>query len=195
MRLAKPADPRGSRAAGRCPEALQGLRARWLRPTSTCWCFGGGCWRQNPAAPRPAALCSRLLPQHKHDWEYFRTVRARKTNPGAQTKSTQKLTFMSHPETTCSWSHLRACHSVGGAGLLCWGIQPAGSFGGRPGRAPLRLPDVAPRLQSNPCGCPGVPGAPVPPSLQSPGRQLGATAHHCSATLGASPNLSVPSGV
>lgn len=34
-----------------------------------------------------------LLPQHKHDWEYFRTGRARKTNPGIPDKECAKANF------------------------------------------------------------------------------------------------------
>lgn len=36
-----------------------------------------------------------------------------KQTEGSQTQSAQRLAFMSHPETTCSPSHLRACSSVG----------------------------------------------------------------------------------
>ena len=59
------------------------------------------------------------------------------------------LTFMSHPETTCSSSHLRACSSVG----KCWLVvfrKPSWPYscGGRPGAAPFILPNTALALEA-----------------------------------------------
>lgn len=78
------------------------------------------------------------------------------------------LTFMSHPETTCSSSHLRACSSVG----KCWLVvfrKPSWPYscGGRPGAAPLHPP----KHGSSPRGCLRVSGGTVPLGLDPPGRQ------------------------
>lgn len=56
---------------------------------------------------------------------------------------------MSHPETTCSSSHLRACSSVG----KCWLVvfrKPSWPYscGGHPGTAPSILPNAAPALEA-----------------------------------------------
>lgn len=57
---------------------------------------------------------------------------------------------------------------------------------------PSILPNVA-QLQSDPGGCPGFLGTPVPLSLKSPGRWRWGAA--CGVALGTSPKLSMPSGV
>ena len=100
------------------------------------------------------------------------------------------LTFMSHPETTCSSSHLRACSSMG----KCWLVvfrKPSWPYscGGRPGAAPLHPP----KHGSSPRGCFRVLGGMVPLGLDPPGRQGGSGEDLSSRQrpLGQSPNHSL----
>lgn len=84
--------------------------------------------------------------------------RSRKNKPGAPRQRVQMLTFMSHPETTCSSSHLQARGSAGGAGLLCLETKLAGQLQAPP---PSVLPDSAPATEP-PLGCPGLAWGPAP---------------------------------
>lgn len=173
-----------------------GLRAHWLGSTSTCWRFSGGRWRRGGQNPHGSAWLPRLLPQRKPDWECFRAVRARKTNPGSPDREHGKAAFMSHPETTCSSSHLWACSSVGGAARLCSGARapPAAVGAGRGGGHSLASPP--PSSQAQP-GCrgtwrlPGVSGGTSASQSEITWEAaVGGLGHPCSAALGTSPNLS-----
>lgn len=110
------ADTCRAEAVGRCPGGPAGAHTSaagsvlgWLgipamAPVGAFWEAGGGRARRS--------WYSSSASMYKHLREYFRIVRARKTNPGNADKE-QMLTFMSHPETTCSSSHLQACSSIG----------------------------------------------------------------------------------
>lgn len=92
------------------------------------------------------------------------------------------LTFMSHPETTCSSSHLRACSSVG----KCWLVfrKPSWPYscGGHPGTAPSMLPNAAAALEAA-SGFQGARCLWVWTHLGDRGPVV-RTSHYCSAPVG-----------
>lgn len=93
MHLATSAGTCGSCAAGRCPGGTAGA-PRSLAPVHRhLLVLLGRRWRQGRRIPHSSAWLPRLLPQHKHVWEYFRAVRARKTNPGNPDKEHAKANF------------------------------------------------------------------------------------------------------